>query len=59
MPWHIEDPPPDRLAMIGMRLAVCGTTMSGEDRGFDSQEDPPLDDRCHACQGEFAGGRAG
>ena len=45
--------------MLGMRLAVCGTTMAGEDRGMDRMEDPPLDDRCPACQGELVGGRAG
>jgi hypothetical protein len=45
--------------MLGLRLAACGTTMSAEDRDFDSMDDPPLDDRCPVCQGEFAGGRAG
>ena len=31
----------------------------GEDRGFDSMEDRPLDDRCAACQGSYIRGEAG
>ena len=53
MPWHIEDLTPTRAAMLGLRLAVYGTTMAGEDRGIDRLEDPPLDDRCAACQGAY------
>ena len=39
-----------------LRLARCGTTMAGEDRGMDNLEDPPLDDRCAVCQGAYARG---
>ena len=31
----------------------------GEDRGIDRMDDPPLDDRCAACQGSFIRGEAG
>ena len=58
MPWHIEEPIPRPVAMRGLALAVCGTTMAREDRGFGFEADPPLDDRCPACQGEFIRGPA-
>jgi hypothetical protein len=59
MPWHIEDPAPTRAAMLGLRLAFCGTTMAAEDRGIDRTEDPPLDDRCPSCQAIYSRGEAG
>jgi hypothetical protein len=46
------------MAMLGMHVAACGTTMKAEARGFDFDEDPPLDDRCAACQGEYRAGSA-
>lgn len=51
MPWHIPDPEPTRLPMIGGHLAVCGTVVTIADRGIARMEDPPLDDRCAPCQG--------
>lgn len=56
MPWHIEDPRPTRARELGLLLMQCGTTIAGEDRGIDEIEDPPLDDRCHACQGAWLTG---
>jgi hypothetical protein len=32
--------------------------MSAEDRGMETVEDPPLDDRCPVYQGEWLRGRA-
>ncbi len=51
MPWHLEEPMPKRLALLGMRQAICATTMSGEDRGFDTMEDPPVDDPLRVVSG--------
>ena len=58
-PGHLEDPTPTRAALLGLRLMVCGTTTTVDDHGLDTIEDPPLDDRCPACQGEYIAGRAG
>jgi hypothetical protein len=34
MLWHVEDPRPTEAAVfLGLRLAVCGTTMAAEDCG--------------------------
>jgi hypothetical protein len=41
------------MAVMGMRMAACGTTMNAEDRGFDEAGEPRLDDRCAVCQGMF------
>ena len=59
MHWHLKDPTPTRAAMPGLRLAPCGTTMSAEDRGIDTMDDPPLDDRCPGCQGAWLRGETG
>lgn len=59
MPWHLPAPVPPRAALLGLHLAACGTTTSAEDRGIDEMDDPPLDDRCAACQGAYVAGRAG
>lgn len=53
MPWHLPDPTPSRAAMLGLDLAICGTTIAIENRGRDYSEDPPLEDRCAVCQGTF------
>ena len=58
MPWHLPEPVPSRVAMLGLYLAACGTTTSAKVRGIDRMEDPPLDDRCPVCQGELVAGRA-
>lgn len=58
-PWHIEDPEPTKARMLGLLVMYCGTPVTAEDRGIDYLDDPPLDDRCHACQGAFVRGEAG
>ena len=56
MPRHIEDPTPTKARMLGLLLAMCGTTIASEGRGIDRMEDPPLDDRCAVCQGAWLRG---
>ena len=56
MPWHIEDPTPSQAAMLGLLLAMCGTTIASAGRGIDRMDDPPLDDRCAGCQGAWLRG---
>jgi len=41
MPWHIEDTTPTGARMLGLLLAVCGTTIASEGRGIDRMPDPP------------------
>ncbi len=57
MPWYIEDPTPPRATLLGPLLAHRGTTIASEDRGIDRMEDPPMDDRCAACQGAWLRGK--